>query len=354
MTYPASAPPARAALVCVTLLAAGCAAGGRGEVGCDTVHREPAGGPAGCLAAVVDAAPCGNRLGPGPAAWRAGGRYFTHRGRRIFYRRNGSGPVLLAVHGYPTSSYDFHALWPSLTERFDVIAVDLLGFGFSDKPKRGPYSVFEQADILEDLLGRLGVEEVHVLSHDYGDTITQELLARRREGRPRTPAIRSVAFANGGLFLEAQNLTAIHHLFRSPLGVPAEYAVSEGPFRVVMRSLLGDDTKGRVDLHALWQVLRYDGGTFVLHDAIQYLDERDEYEARWTGTLADTPAPLALIYGPEDRVSGETIARRFREVAPAGRLWRLDGTGHYPHLEAPGRFLAAFHAFHDGLGTPRR
>ena len=303
---------------------------------------------------MVDAAPCGDRLGPGPAAWRAGGHYFTHRGRRIIYRRNGSGPVLLALHGYPTSSYDFHAVWPGLTARFDVIAVDLLGFGFSEKPKRRPYSVFEQADILEDLLGRLGVGEVHILSHDYGDTITQELLARRREGRPRTPEIRSVAFANGGLFLKAQNLTIIHRLFRSPLGVPAEPVVVEPLFDLVMKGLLAESTEDRVDLHALWQTLRYNGGTFVLHDAIQYLDERDEYEARWTNTLADTPAPLALIYGPEDRVSGETIARRFREVAPGGRLWRLDGVGHYPHLEAPGRFLAAFHAFHDGLGTPRQ
>ena len=305
----------------------------------------------------ADAGPRAEPLNPGPAAWFAGGNYYTHpTGRRLFFRRDGAAgrPVLLALHGFPTSSYDWHAIWPGLTARFDVIAPDLLGHGFSDKPKRYRYSVFEQADLVQGLLTALGVREAHVLSHDYGDTITQELLARHREGRPGAVRIRSVAFANGGLFLKAQNLTAIHKLFRSPLGVPAEPLVVRPLFDLVMKGLFAPDApRAEAELPDLWQLLRRDGGKFVLHEVIQYLDERDEYEARWGGALAATSAPLALIYGPLDRVSGETIARKFAEVAPTGRLARLDGTGHYPHLEAPGRFHAAFAAFHDAIGTPR-
>ena len=296
-------------------------------------------------------------LNPGPAAWLAGGNYYhAPGGRRVFFRRGGvrGRPVLLALHGFPTSSYDWHAVWPGLTARFDVVAPDLLGHGFSDKPKRRPYSVFEQADLVQGLLTALGVREAHVLSHDYGDTITQELLARSREGRPGAVRVESVAFANGGLFLKAQNLTAIHRLFRSPLGVPAEPVVVRPLFDAVMKSLFAPDARrAEAELPDLWQLLKRDGGKFVLHDVIQYLDERDRYEARWGGALATTSAPLALIYGPLDRVSGETVAREFAKVAPTGRLVRLDGTGHYPHLEAPGRFFRAFDAFHDGIGTPR-
>ena len=303
------------------------------------------------------AGPRDEPLNPGPAAWYAGGNYYTHpTGRRLFFRRDGGAgkPVLLALHGFPTSSYDWHSIWPGLTARFDVIAPDLLGHGFSDKPKHYRYSVFEQADLVQGLLTALGVREAHVLSHDYGDTITQELLAREREGRPGAVRVRSVAFANGGLFLKAQNLTAIHKLFRSPLGVPAEPLVCRPLFDAVMTGLFAPEApRAEAELPDLWQLLRRDGGKFVLHEVIQYLDERERFDDRWTGALATTRAPLALIYGPADRVSGETIARKFAEVAPTGHLVRLDGTGHYPHLEAPGRFLAAFVRFHDDLGTPR-
>ena len=295
-------------------------------------------------------------LNPGPAAWLAGGNYYhAPGGRRIFLRRDGAvgRPALLALHGFPTSSYDWHRVWPGLTGRFDVIAPDLLGHGFSDKPERR-YSVFEQADLVEGLLAALRVREVHVLSHDYGDTVTQELLARFAEDRPGSVRIRSVAFANGGLFVENQRLTAVHRLFESPLGEPAERVVTRPAFDLVMRGLFGPDPGPATDdLPDLWQLLKRDGGRLVLHDVIQYLKERRAYGDRWAAALAATPAPLALIYGPDDRVSGEAIARKFAEVAPRGRLVRLDGTGHYPHLEAPGRFFGAFAAFHDAINTPR-
>ena len=61
------------------------------------------------------------------------------------------------------------------------IAADFLGFGFSDKPRNYPYSILDQADLLEALLREKGITHVHIISHDYGDTVAQELLARFQE-----------------------------------------------------------------------------------------------------------------------------------------------------------------------------
>src|SRR5204862_8296071 len=71
-------------------------------------------------------------------AWRAGGQRFLHRGHEIFYRVTGSGdsPSLLLIHGFPTASWDWHRLWPALSEQFArVIAADMIGFGYSAKPR---------------------------------------------------------------------------------------------------------------------------------------------------------------------------------------------------------------------------
>ena len=144
-------------------------------------------------------------------AWRDAGTFVDLRGYRMFYRREGRGPALLLIHGYPTSSWDWARIWPELTTRYDVIALDMLGFGESAKPRDHHYSILEQADLQAALLGALGVARVHVLAHDYGVTVAQELLAR---GAP----IDSVAFLNGGLFPETHRPRLIQRILASPLG----------------------------------------------------------------------------------------------------------------------------------------
>ena len=113
--------------------------------------------------------------------WRSRGELFDYLGFEIFFRREGSGPTLLLVHGYPFSSFDWKEIWASLTERFTVIAPDMLGMGFSAKPREYEYSVHDHADMHEALLAHLGVSECHVLAHDIGDSVAQELLARHEE-----------------------------------------------------------------------------------------------------------------------------------------------------------------------------
>ena len=322
------------------------------------------------VAAVVaggGAAAADDPLPPGPAAWRAGGAYLQYGPHRIFFRRGGfdptgNKPTLLALHGFPTSSYDFHRVWPALTARFDVIAVDLLGLGFSDKPKRHRYSTFEQANIVESLMRTLGVREAHLLAHDYGGTVAQELLARAGDRRrcepggssPRTGIIYpSAVFLNGGLFIDQENLNCGHRLFRSPAGDLLEPLVCRPLFEKISEEELIGPAAERcaIDLGEFWAILKSGGGKFVLHDVIQYLKERDRYEARWSGALAAAPGPLAFIYGPADKISGDAIARQFRRVAPSVHIVPLPGLSHYPHMEDPGRLLAAFFTFHDARAT---
>ena len=111
-----------------------------------------------------------------------------------------AGEPLLLLHGFPTASWDWHYLWVPLTQRFRVVACDMLGFGDSAKPLDHDYSLMEQADLQQALLAHLNIDQpVHLLAHDYGGTVAQELLARHCEQRIE---IASCAFLNSGLFPE--------------------------------------------------------------------------------------------------------------------------------------------------------
>ncbi|XP_027698078.1 mesoderm-specific transcript homolog protein isoform X6 [Vombatus ursinus] len=145
------------------------------------------------------------QLSPELHSWKTSGSFFTYKGLSIFYQDSwgavGSSEIVVLLHGFPTSSYDWCKIWEGLTQRFHrVIALDFLGFGFSDKPRPHHYSIFEQASIVEGLLRHLGLQNqrVNLLSHDYGDTVAQELLYRYKHNRTGRVLINSLCLSNGG------------------------------------------------------------------------------------------------------------------------------------------------------------
>jgi pimeloyl-ACP methyl ester carboxylesterase len=290
--------------------------------------------------------------------WRQAGRRSVHRGHPIFYRDEGAGDALLCIHGFPTASWDWHALWPELSRRFRVIAPDLIGFGFSAKPLRYAYSILDQADLVEALLRELDVERVHVLAHDYGDSVAQELIARFEERRasvaPR-PALRSVCFLNGGLFPEVHRARRVQKLLLTPLGPWLARLTNERSFSRSFAAVFGPGTRpGRDALRDFWSLVRHAEGTRIAHRLIRYIPERVALRERWVGALENTRLPLRLIDGPEDPVSGAHMAERYREKVPHADVVLLDGIGHYPQVEAPEAVLRAFLEFVDRAGSAQR
>ena len=180
------------------------------------------------------------------ADWRSRGRSFDYLGFEVFFRQQGAGPVLLLIHGYPFSSFDWHPIWPALTDRFTVIAPDMLGMGFSAKPVEYEYSVHDHADMHEALLQHLGVSQCHVLAHDIGDSVAQELLSRYedRDDGTRPYEISSITWLNGGMFIEAYRPRLIQTLTaKTPLG--ALFGKYPGVFlsdRVLRRAVNEVDT----------------------------------------------------------------------------------------------------------------
>ena len=277
------------------------------------------------------------------------------RERSIFCRVAGAedNPVLLLIHGFPTSSWDWAALWARFTQSYRVIAVDMLGFGFSDKPPAHDYRISEQADLLDALLRHCGVRACLVLAHDYGDTVAQELLARRSDPGER-PRLEGLVLLNGGLFPETHRPLFLQRVLLSPAGPLLARMVSKRALGRSLNRIFGSATQpDGAFIEGAWLQLTHNDGRRALPGLIRYMTERKVHRERWVGALQRATIPVAVIAGADDPVSGAHMVERYRELVPRPDATLLEGIGHYPQVEAPDHVWKAFEEW-SRLASPSR
>ncbi|RAI71328.1 MULTISPECIES: alpha/beta fold hydrolase [Pseudomonas] len=285
--------------------------------------------------------------------WRKRSQAFVFRGQSIRYWAAGQGEPLLLIHGFPSASWDWHYLWQPLTQRFRVIACDMLGFGDSAKPANHEYSLLEQADLQQALLEHLNVEQpVHLFAHDYGDSVAQELLARHYESRVE---LASCVFLNGGLFPETHRPVLMQKLLLSPLGWMIGRAFSRDGLVRSFRQIFGPQTRpSESQMDDFWSLVESHRGPRIMHKLIAYIPERRVWRNRWVSAMQRGEVPLRVIDGGVDPVSGVHMVERYRELIPEADTVVLPDIGHYPQIEAPGEVLKHYLAFRDQLLLPPR
>lgn len=280
--------------------------------------------------------------------WRAQGRDLLFHRHRIRYWEAGQGEPLLLIHGFPTAAWDWHYLWQPLAERYRVIACDMLGFGDSDKPRGHDYRLLEQADLQQALVRHLGIDgPVHLLAHDYGDSVAQELLARHHEGRAR---IASCVLLNGGLFPETHRPVLVQKLLLSPLGPLIGRGFSRAKLGANFGKVFGPATQpSAAELDDFWSLVAAHDGPAVMHRLIRYIPERREQRDRWVAAMQKGGVPLRVIDGAVDPISGAHMVARYRELIPEPDTVLLEHIGHYPQTEAPSQVLQHYLAFRQAL-----
>jgi len=283
-------------------------------------------------------------------SWRGAGTTFRYRGHPVFVRLGGDpeAPVLLLIHGFPTASWDYAPLWEALAARWRVLTLDMLGFGFSAKPRGYPYSIGDQADLCQAFLRAESVTAYHVLAHDYGDTVAQELLARDSADI----RLASLCLMNGGIFPETHRPLFIQRLLSSPVGPLAARLSTRTSFAVSMRRIFSRERPPLpAELDSFWTLVTHGGGRAVLSDISRYRHERRRQRERWVGALQAARVPLRLIVGMADPIAGAAMAQRYRALMPGPDVVELPGVGHYPQMEAPARVLEAYAAFRERLAV---
>jgi pimeloyl-ACP methyl ester carboxylesterase len=267
----------------------------------------------------------------------------------VFYREAGpaDAPVVLLLHGFPTSSHMFRELIPSLADAYHVIAPDYLGFGLSDAPlaEEFGYTFDALADVTEGLLDRLGIARFAVYVQDYGAPIGWRLALRRPD------AVSAIITQNGNGYLDG-----LVEKFWAPLRA---YWANPGPEteRPVRGALTLDAIRWQY-LHGVADPSLVSPDTWMHdhamvsrpgNDRIQLALFRDyvsnlELYPRLHEYLRSSQVPLLAVWGANDGIFGAAGATAFARDLPDAEVHMIDG-GHFlleSHLDTVVAHLRGF------------
>jgi pimeloyl-ACP methyl ester carboxylesterase len=277
-------------------------------------------------------------------AWKQQGEFIDVFGRSIFtvdtnattQKSSAVKEVLVVLHGYPTSTYDYYKILTSLASNYRVIMHDHIGFGFSDKPIDYSYSLIEQADIALQLWKQLGLTKVTLLAHDYGTSIATEILARDNQEQLDIK-IEQLILCNGSMHIELSQLRTIQKLLKNKWTGKWVAKVTNYPiFRKNLRNVFFDKTKvSDQELQDMWFQLEYNQGKKVIHLLSNYINERYYFWHRWIGALKETQIPTKTIWARNDPVAVAAIAELLATEIPNNTLHWIENCGHFPMLERP-------------------
>ena len=265
-------------------------------------------------------------------------------GRTVAYRESGEGPAVLLVHGWPTSSFLWRNVMPPIARGRRVLALDLPGYGASDKPTDVTYSYGFYADALSGFLDALGIDDVALGVHDLGGPVGMRW-ALDNPGR-----VRAIALTNTLLypedttefltqFLEGLQTPGVRENFTSPQGLEAALRLGTNTDAAVN----GEALAGMVD------PFRSDEDRLALAKAGSELE--DAVTAEFPRDLPGVRVPVRIVYGTEDRIlqTIEDTVERLQRDLPQAEVTALDGLGHFLQEDDPerlGELLAEFFERH--------
>lgn len=265
----------------------------------------------------------------------------TGDGLTLGYRELGAGPPVLLLHGWPTSSYLWRNVMPKIAERNRVLALDLPGFGVSDKPTDVRYSfdLFER--VIDEFLAALGIEEVSVAGHDLGGPIAVHWALQRPTKVSRVALLNTLLYPE---FADAVRQFVI--ALSSPL-TRAELVSQEGLEDVMHLGVAHDSTLHDDVLAAVTAPFASDDDRIALAAAGTGLSLRGFAEI--AAGLPTLTVPVRVVYGANDRILpdvADTMVRLQRDV-PHAVITTILGAGHFVQEDAPvqvGELMAEFFA----------
>jgi pimeloyl-ACP methyl ester carboxylesterase len=276
--------------------------------------------------------------------WREGERVrleLPTGAQDVFVRRMGSGPTVTLLHGFPSSSHDWAKLAPALAQRFTLLMPDFLGFGASAKPSEHTYSLHEQADLVQALWAREGVDSTSIAAHDYATSVAQELLARASEGSVDVE-LRAVTMLNGGVYPDLHRPQPTQTALLDPEhGPKIGPLMSEETLALGLAPTFATGYDAAQDVPDMWRAISREDGHLISHLLIRYIVDREQHGQRWVDAMESTPLPLSFVWGMQDPVSGAHIAERIAQRMPQAPRTELADVGHWPPLEAPDRVASA-------------
>jgi len=260
---------------------------------------------------------------------------------RLAVTDSGRGQPVVMLHGLGTHSYTWRHIAPALAQQYRVITIDLKGFGASEKPLEGSYTLRAQADLVQEVIARKGLRDVTLIGHSYGGGISLLLAlddAKSAQQRiDRLVLLDSIAYPQTTpLFFDLIKLPVIGDLSMSV--IPADVQIEQA-----LRLAYEEESAVTQEAVAQYSApLHTTGGKHALVETIKNIvPENIETIAR---QYPEITVPTMVVWCDQDKVVPISLGRRLAANLPRAGLRIIPGCGHAPQEERPTETLQVIKA----------
>ncbi len=258
-------------------------------------------------------------------------------GLRIHYLEKGEGTPVVLIHGYTSSTYTWKDQFDELAKRYRVIAIDLKGFGFSDKPD-GDYSRRAQGEVVARLLDKLSIQRAWLVGNSMGGETALNMAVDHPE-----KVLGLVLIDSAGVKVQGRTSLAPWYLQMPVVGrlLTALALTSDTLVRAGLEKSFFDDSKITDErVNAYYQPLRTQGGQL---SATRARAQFELYPVE--DRIASIKAPTLIIWGSEDELIPLEAGRKLNELISGSKLVVFEKCGHVPQEEMPERVLSEIMGF---------
>jgi pimeloyl-ACP methyl ester carboxylesterase len=264
---------------------------------------------------------------------------------KLFYTDQGQGTPMLLIHGFGANIFTWRHIVPELAHDHRVIAVDLKGFGQSDKPLDERYSAADQAALLAQLIEDRDLHDLTLVGHSYGGGIAL-LLALEADDRLKGRIAKLILLDT---LAYPQTIPTFFQMLDMPVvsqigvrAVPVSWQIE-----VALKIAYFDDTKiDPAEVDAYSEPLKTAAGKHaMIHSARQIVPpDLEEISARYNSITL----PTLIVWCDHDRIVPLGVGLKLRRSMPNSRLRLVQDCGHMPQEEQPEAVLGLIHAFLSG------
>jgi pimeloyl-ACP methyl ester carboxylesterase len=264
-------------------------------------------------------------------------RYVSIHGHEVGYRMEGEGPVILLIHGIAGSSSAWRDVMPALARRYTVIAPDLIGHGQSAKPI-GDYSLGAYASGLRDLLRVLGLTKASIVGQSFGGGVAMQLAYQHPDCCERLVLVDS-----GGLGREVSWMLRFMTLPASEYLMPVlfpSFVRERGNDISRMLHRRGIRMAGVAEMWRSYASLTESvNRQSFIRTLRSVIDPGGQTVSALDRLYLAGEIPTMIVWGDRDSIIPVSHAYAAHQAIPGSRLEIIEGAGHFPHVEAPERFL---------------
>lgn len=262
-------------------------------------------------------------------------QYFTVGNHRLHYIDVGSGPLLLFVHGTPCWSYDYAAVIAQLSQHYRCIAIDLMGFGLSDKPQDYDYSTPHHAQILAAFVQQLDLTNITLVLHDFGGPIGLSMALENTERMAGLVLLNTWMWSSE----DDPQYRKMKKILRSPL-LPFLYLRLNFSPRFLLPAAFFD--KKKLEKRQYTSPFSQKSERYgALAFARSLLHDQGWFQQLWHRRQQLAHLPVAVVWGMNDPIMGTQYLDKWKAGFPQAQITEVDRCGHCPQVEQPNEVARA-------------